>query len=113
LEEKMDIMGVVPALLSYLCGVGTKLKGGGMDYQVGTDQFHEICHDIWVYYGIFYHIIGSHIVYIYICISHFPLDPILRSGKRISSIKKLVGVDPRSDHESMVDWRITSSIPRW
>jgi hypothetical protein len=69
LEEKMDIMGVVPALLSYLCGVGTKLKGGGMDYQVGTDQFHEICHDIWVYYGIFYHIIGSHIVYIYMHIS--------------------------------------------
>ena len=53
------------------------------------------------------------ILYIYIHISHFPLDPILRSGKRIRSIKQLVGVDPRSDHESMVDWRITSSIPRW
>ena len=52
---------------------------------------------MWVYYGILYSIILlDPILYIYIYIYHFPLDPILRSGKRTRSIKKLVGVDPRS-----------------
>ena len=109
-EDGYHGSGPSAAQLPLWGGDETKRRGDGLPSGNGSVSWNLS----W-YMGILWYILSYYwIPYcIYICISHFPLDPILRSGKRISSIKKLVGVDPRSDHESMVDWRITSSIPRW